>query len=151
MVNDRPVSFPGPRCYTHHVAEQKAQRLKSRLRRVAKTYNLSPQMYQLLVDACPKNKKGEALCPICTKYRIRAVDHDHSCCPGKTSCGKCVRGLLCGNCNTILGRMRDDASALLRAAKYLQSPPAKRILVELQASPLDGSTLPPVVDQDQEG
>lgn len=31
------------------------------------------------------------------------VDHNHRCCPGRNSCGKCVRGLLCGSCNVMLG------------------------------------------------
>jgi len=32
-----------------------------------------------------------------------AVDHDRRCCPGVKSCGKCIRGLLCGSCNPKLG------------------------------------------------
>lgn len=34
-----------------------------------------------------------------------AVDHNHNCCPGGTGCTKCIRGLLCGACNTQLGSM----------------------------------------------
>lgn len=39
------------------------------------------------------------------------VDHDHQCCPGKRSCGKCVRGLLCNRCNIVAGYLdqNDDA------------------------------------------
>lgn len=50
-----------------------------------------------------------------------AVDHDHSCCPGRRSCGACVRGLLCNECNTLLGKAGDDPERLMRAARYLKS------------------------------
>jgi len=37
------------------------------------------------------------------------IDHDHACCPGRTSCGRCVRGLLCRSCNTGLAAIEDDS------------------------------------------
>jgi hypothetical protein len=49
------------------------------------------------------------------------VDHDHSCCPGKQSCGKCIRGALCGHCNRALGILKDDVSIIESAAQYLRS------------------------------
>lgn len=48
------------------------------------------------------------------------VDHDHGCCPGRGSCGKCIRGLLCTRCNQALSAMRDNPDLLLRAAAYLR-------------------------------
>src|ERR1035437_5195185 len=49
------------------------------------------------------------VCAICgaedpgTKKGGWCVDHDHSCCPGKKTCGNCIRGLLCRDCNSGLG------------------------------------------------
>lgn len=64
-------------------------------------------------------------CSICgRKDRKLHVDHDHSCCPARggsaRTCGKCVRGLICGPCNRGLGLFFDDPRALERAAKYLR-------------------------------
>lgn len=48
------------------------------------------------------------------------TDHDHTCCPGKTSCGLCFRGILCGRCNTGLGFFRDNIHYLRMAEQYLE-------------------------------
>ena len=48
------------------------------------------------------------------------IDHDHSCCPqSKKTCGKCVRGLLCRECNLGLGNFQDNPQALQNAILYL--------------------------------
>jgi len=48
------------------------------------------------------------------------IDHDHNCCKGtKKSCGKCFRGLLCGNCNRLLGLAFDNPKILENAREYL--------------------------------
>lgn len=55
-------------------------------------------------------------CAICGtdntgKRRCFHVDHNHD--TGK------IRGLLCGNCNSGLGNLRDDVGLLNRAIQYL--------------------------------
>jgi len=35
--------------------------------------------------------------------RDAQVDHDHACCPGAVSCGRCVRGFICAGCNQDAG------------------------------------------------
>ena len=63
------------------------------------------------------------LCLICTEQlRIPVVDHDHACCPEQTSsCGKCVRGLICHNCNRGLGSFKDDIARLKSSIAYLEA------------------------------
>jgi hypothetical protein len=62
-------------------------------------------------------------CAICGttdpgRYDNWHIDHDHACCPGRKSCGKCLRGLLCDVCNrvvlpTVEGPLLDAALAYL--------------------------------------
>ena len=62
-------------------------------------------------------------CEICGAHPDRLhVDHDHSCCPGRTfrTCGKCVRGFLCGPCNRALGMLKDSVESLESAIGYLK-------------------------------
>lgn len=48
------------------------------------------------------------------------VDHDHACCPGRRSCGKCVRSLLCVKCNNGLGCFSDNTEVMDNAIEYLK-------------------------------
>ena len=60
-------------------------------------------------------------CAICHRTLPLVIDHDHACCPGKRSCGRCIRGLLCDLCNRGLGMFKDDPIRLRAAAEYLAS------------------------------
>lgn len=49
-----------------------------------------------------------------------AIDHDHAHCSGRFSCGRCVRGLLCSECNMGLGWFGDSIFRLEKAKEYLE-------------------------------
>lgn len=48
------------------------------------------------------------------------IDHDHKCCPGgnRRKCGQCIRGLLCADCNTLLGRVENDPVRFTALLQY---------------------------------
>jgi hypothetical protein len=54
------------------------------------------------------------------RYSTLSVDHDRRCCPENKSCGRCLRGLLCNDCNVSLGRLKDDPNRLDILAAYLR-------------------------------
>ena len=51
---------------------------------------------------------------------VLSIDHDHACCPGRISCGKCIRGLLCNRCNRALGLLGDSIELLKKMIAYLE-------------------------------
>jgi hypothetical protein len=124
----RPTPHGGPRtplCVTHNRARRKAARERARASRLERVYSISAELYAALYEA----QGGHcAFCPATGKTKALAVDHDHACCNGPTSCGKCVRGLLCGPCNQLIGRFRDDPESFRRIISYLVNPPARRVL-----------------------
>lgn|SRR4051794_14221534 len=125
----RPVVAGGPRsrrCDTHQRQRRHALKTRVHQRYVASTYGLPEGFYEALYEA----QGGRcAWCGWASGGAKRlAVDHDHACCPGPTSCGRCARGLLCSACNQFLGfQMRDDPDRIRIGARYLTDPPARRL------------------------
>lgn len=61
------------------------------------------------------------VCVICLAAPAAHVDHDHE--TGK------VRGVLCFNCNSALGKLRDSPDVLRRAIAYVEGNAWKPTLV----------------------
>jgi hypothetical protein len=105
------------------------RRQVARDKRIEQTYGLTAAEYQALLafqgGAC-------AICQRATgKTRRLAVDHDHKQAvldghDEEKACQSCRRGLLCRPCNRLLGHLRDDPTALERAADYLRNWPTSR-------------------------
>lgn len=93
-------------------------------RKLWERYRTTPVQYEEMLI------KQDYKCAICRttfnedQDRAVHVDHDHSCCnntsSGLKSCGKCVRGLLCGRYNVGLGALDDSEENLKRAIKYIK-------------------------------
>lgn len=78
-------------------------------------YKLTPE------DLSAMYLEQDGKCKICNRNKKLVVDHDHACCPGKISCGDCVRSLLCFRCNSLLGLAQDNKSLLESAIAYLKN------------------------------
>lgn len=98
-----------------------ANQTGERARRVLRQYNVTPEQYAELLAS------QNGCCAVCKcdtpngRFKKWHLDHDHSCCPGKFSCGKCIRGLLCHKCNVGMGNLSDDYKLLRAAADYLEA------------------------------
>lgn len=91
----------------YHGKDPATRNLKCRIRRV----NMTESEYFKILES----QKGRCkICGIEEKYTSKKrlhIDHNHS--TGK------IRGLLCSNCNTALGLMKDDVLILKSAIQYL--------------------------------
>ena len=125
----RPVKYEGPRCHTCWIVEKRRRKKANHDTYVVKTYGVAAGFYDKLF----RYQKGR--CAWCNRATGRskklANDHNHKCCPGTTSCGKCLRGLLCSKCNRHLGWLGDSPEAMLRGYQYLINPPAQRLIRQL--------------------
>jgi hypothetical protein len=108
----------------YHQAWSKANPIAIRANHLRSNYGLTLNQYQVMFDL------QLGVCAICGepervtvkgKPRSLCVDHDHNCCPGKASCGKCVRGLICHTCNRWIGLAQDSPTLLGSAINYLDT------------------------------
>lgn len=124
ITANRPAPWPGPRCTSHHNQRKRDLRLQSKERHVLNTYGLTPEQYnrQLAFQG--------GKCAICRRAtgasKRLAVDHDHACCIGPVSCGRCPRMLLCSTCNDVLAHFRDVPETFERAAAALRNWPTRQ-------------------------
>lgn len=88
-----------------------------RWKRLERDYNVTKAQFEAMLE---EQEYRCATCPRSIEDLTQArMDHDHACCPGKKSCGKCVRGILCHNCNVVLGLVADSIEVLSKMTKYL--------------------------------
>jgi hypothetical protein len=95
-----------PRCRECHYA-----------RAIARRYGLEPSWY---AETLERQGGGCAICGTPPNGKKLHVDHDHSHCASSKGCPDCVRGLLCGSCNTGIGMLRESIKLLDAASAYIR-------------------------------
>ena len=86
--------------YHQHLTKS---RLKVIEQQMIRRYGIDFSGYETLLA------RQSGKCKLCPKTEEEnrkrlAIDHDHRCCSGKETCGKCIRGLLCSGCNAMVGQ-----------------------------------------------
>lgn len=82
---------------------------------IDKKYDLK-RLYGITIEDLDKlKKKQKKICPICRRRRNIELVIDHCHKTGK------VRGLLCRNCNRVLGLFKDKVQQFKRAVTYLEN------------------------------
>lgn len=91
---------------------------RARKYRLKYRFGISVEQYEAMI----KIQNGK--CAVCNEppesTNSLYIDHDHTCCSGGKSCGKCIRQLLCQRCNTALGWINDDRQILESMTRYLK-------------------------------
>jgi hypothetical protein len=100
---------------TGYIKNNPSKRSKQNPDRKFKRHGLSEEKYINLLNM------HNAKCHACKERDAINIDHNHSCCSGSYSCGNCVRGLLCSQCNTALGLLGDDLQKINNLIGYLSS------------------------------
>lgn len=128
-------------CRDCHYARKRRRRAQGRRSAVRRGYGLTDADLVALRGA-QRGKDGKVHCRCGRVVGVTKepnVDHWHGCphCSGK-GCRRCVRGLLCGPCNTFLGYIGDDPAALYALAWHVVARPAQWVLTTVPTMDEDG-------------
>ena len=96
---------------------KKNNRIRLNFKERLRGYNLTEEQYNEILI----RQGGKCAIAGCPELDNLVIDHDHSCCPGQESCGRCVRGLLCALHNYGLGYFKDNLQCLQGAIDYLKN------------------------------
>jgi len=105
------------RAKTYYASTRQAQADRNRTHRL-KRFGVSPDWYSETLNS----QNGR--CAICHALplptgKLFPIDHNHACCPDKSVCERCRRGILCARCNWALGVI-ENKSLLDAALLYLR-------------------------------
>ena len=105
-----------PDCKTCNMVKSRAWAEANKHRR--KAYSIK-SIYGITIDEynalLAQQNYRCAICDVHQDSMNKALHVDHCHRTGK------VRGLLCVNCNSALGKLKDSVAVVLRAAKYLEN------------------------------
>lgn len=108
-----------PERYKQIVKKWKSEN-KDRVKELDKKSHLW-NTYKLTINDFEKMYKSQdGKCAICKNSGKLWVDHDHDCCPETRGCEKCVRGLLCPSCNTLVGYIETRGHLIEDAIEYIK-------------------------------
>lgn len=112
-INKDKININAKEYYKNNPNQFRNTQLKSR-------YNITLEQYNALLI------KQKSCCAICGKHELELnkalhVDHDHKCCHSIKSCGKCIRALLCQQCNLMIGNSNDNSEVLRKGADYVEN------------------------------
>jgi hypothetical protein len=66
------------------------------------------------------DEQSKSGCNACGSLDNLVIDHNHDCCPNSNSCGNCIRGVLCGNCNTAEGLLGSSIERVEMLLAYMK-------------------------------
>lgn len=120
-ANSQPEACPDCRSkhYERNRPRRKIDPKKKREYKVKHYYGLSLDQLDKLTRQ--QGNKCAACGRSAPKGKSLSIDHDHECCEGTASCGRCVRGLLCQRCNSFLGLVDDNPSLIERMIDYIDA------------------------------